>query len=194
MGPKEGQQEEEQIGRGALFAGAAAGARLLPIRDASLPRVLEPVLDEDGEQELEPALDKDKDPVIDETTGEPKMKLKFARRHPPKMFPDGQPRHVEIRRPSVSERAAILRHAKAHKGADKLELDQLQTEGIIRLTYWPGTQRRVFTAADRAAMLNQPTGGWVDEYSEVVMSFLNVDEKELEKNSARTPTGKPSSR
>lgn len=108
--------------------------------------------------------------------------------------PDGQAVVVEVRQPTVKKRSAIFSAAKALSGdPDKMDLGMLQVEAVLQLSHVPGTEELVFEEADRPNLLDQPAGSFVDDLTEVAMKLLNVDAAELEKNSAGTPGGRPSS-
>lgn len=101
---------------------------------------------------------------------------------------DGQPVVVEVRQPTVKDRSAITRAAKAQSGdADKVDTGVLIAEAVIKLSFVPGTDERYFEDADRAALLEQPAGGFVDQVGQVALKLMNFGSDEVaEKNSAKT--------
>lgn len=162
--------------------------RLVPVRDEEQPRVREQVLDENGAPEMR-AVMVDGQPVLNDD-GTAKMEPVTELRHPPLLGDDGQPIMVEVRRPSVSGRGSIMKAAKAASGdRDKLELAELQIEAVLRCSYEPGTDVLVFDEPDRKDLRVRPVGGWVDDLAEAALELLNIDVKDVEKNSSGTPTG-----
>lgn len=94
---------------------------------------------------------------------------------------------VEVREPSVATRARIMREAGVQTGdMGRLDLAKLQVEAVVLCSVVPGTSERVFDDVDRAALMELPPGGWLDELSSVAMRFLNLDEDDIKKNSATT--------
>jgi hypothetical protein len=161
--------------------------KLVPMRDYSKPRALELVLDEEGNPVLEQERDERGEVRVNDR-GEPLMRQKQRYRHPVRLRDDGTPACVEVREPSQKQRSDILRAAGAHTidqakmTTRTLDMAALQVETVIALTYVPGTDIKVFSDADRAALLSQPAGGWPDDIFEVASPLMNVDEESLEKN------------
>lgn len=101
---------------------------------------------------------------------------------------------IEVRQPSVRARSAILKAAKALSGdKDRIELDALQVTSVIECCFDPESGLAIFEEADRTSMQGQPAGGFVDALSEVALRLMNVDTKEVAKNSERTPSDSSSS-
>jgi hypothetical protein len=160
--------------------------KLVTLRDATKPRVQEVELDEEGQPVLEQELDKRKRPVTDDA-GEPVMVPKKRYRYPPQLDSEGKVAQVEVREPGIKLRAAIYRAAGVSAGEEaSVDLAKLQVETVVALTYEPGDgQTKIFTDADKPALLSQLAGGFVDDIFEVAFPLMNVDEKgkkELEKN------------
>lgn len=93
----------------------------------------------------------------------------------------------EVRQPTIAARSAILKAAKAQSGDnDRVDLAALQVEALLRCVFVPAGEEQagelVFEEADRASLLEQPTGGFVDTLAEVALRLLNVDKEDLEKN------------
>lgn len=83
---------------------------------------------------------------------------------------------VDIRQPTVGERNEILDLIRDENG--NLDQFELLVWGVIRLTYVPDTQERVFEDQDHDAFMQQPTNDWVDELGEAVLDVLNVEKDE----------------
>lgn len=163
---------------------------LVPLRDGTQPKGLEDELDADGKPVMIEKVRGDGSTELD-SDGQPVMVVKQRRRHPPRKDAAGAIVMVEIREPNLTERASILRAAKLGGANDgtKAEIDTLQVETVIRLTYVPGTNIRVFDDVDKRALLAQPAGGWLDDLAEVALPMLNLaSEEEVSKNSKGTPS------
>lgn len=158
---------------------------LVPLRDASQPRVLESELDAEGKPKLEQALDERKRPVFDDD-GKPVMREVKRYRHPPLQLEDGTCAVVEVREPGIKLRSAIYRAAGVSSPdveKEGINVAQLQVEAVIALTYEPGTNVKVFDEKDKPALLAQLAGGFVDDIYEVASELMNAaKEEEVSKN------------
>lgn len=156
--------------------------RLVAIRNAAAARVLEVELDEEGKPKLEQVLEAGK-PVFDDE-GKPVMREVKRYRHPPAITPDGRPAVVEVREPGLKQRAAIFRAAGVNSGdTSSIDMAALQVETVVALTYEPGTNVKIFTDADKPALMAQLAGGFVDDIFEVAYPLMNAaKEEEVEKN------------
>lgn len=157
--------------------------RLVVIRDASRPRVLEVELDEEGKPKLEQVLDDVKKLLFDDE-GKPVMREVKRYRHPPAIKEDGSVACVEVREPGIKQRAAIFRAAGVSSGeVASIDMAVLQVETVVALTYEPGTNVKVFGDADKPALAAQLAGGFVDDIFEVAYPLMNAArEEEVEKN------------
>lgn len=89
----------------------------------------------------------------------------------------------EVRQPSVRERSAILQAGEVLSGdAKKMDMGRMQVQGIITCTYVPGSGERVFEQADFEALMEQPSGGFVDKLGEVVLTLMNIEAEKAAKN------------
>lgn len=86
----------------------------------------------------------------------------------------------EVRSPSVKQRAAIFKMAGVSDKDKQPDIAALQAAAVIELTYVPGTEERVFSDKDYAAIYDSPAGSWVDELAEVAMGTLNVKKDAVE--------------
>lgn len=157
---------------------------LVPLRDYSLPRVLEIELDEEGKPKLEQALDEKKKKVFDDD-GNPVMREVQRYRYPRRTLEDGKPAMVEVREPGLKLRAAIYKAAGVTAGpdGDGIDMAELQVESVVALTYEPGTNVKIFTDADKQALRVQLSGGFVDDIFEIAGPLMNVaQEDEIAKN------------
>lgn len=153
----------------------AFASRLVTLRDATQPRRAEPELDAAGV------------PVV-ETSPEGEERPVTRLRHPP-LQQDGQLVQVEVREPNLKERGAIERAMKVDRSGDLASVDvaALKLELVVRMTYLPGTNTKVFGDADREALGAQPAGGFVDDIFEVAVQLFNAaDAEEAGKNSNGT--------
>ena len=153
------------------------------VRDASKPRVREVELDDAGQPVLEQQVGDDKQPLFDDL-GQPVMRQKTRLRHPVALNERGEPELIEVREPTVKQRSAILKAAGA--GTDKYDAAAFQVETVIACSFEPGSNTKLFDEKDRPALLALPAGSFLDDIFEVAVEFMNVDEEELEKNSAGT--------
>ena len=163
--------------------------KLVVIRDASKPRQQEVELDLEGAAVMEPVLDAADKQVFDDA-GAPVMREKKRYRHPPLIAEDGKQRHLEVREPSLKQRAAIFRAAgitAANAQKDGFDQAQLQVEAVVALTYEPGTNVKIFDEKDRPSLLAQPAGGFVDDLYDVISPLMNLESEETTaKNSKGT--------
>jgi hypothetical protein len=86
---------------------------------------------------------------------------------------------VEIRQPSVGDRASIVDSAatpdeNAPNGV-KIDLAKLQVSAVLACAFVPDTDEKAFEEADRPRMLAAPAGGWFDDLAKVAMRMVNVD-------------------
>lgn len=158
---------------------------LVTLRDTSKPRQLEKQLDAEGKPKLEQKLDAKKKPVFADDTGEKVMVEVERYRHPPLLHEDGKPVQVEVREPGLKQRSAIYRAAGiTGTEGEGIDMAQLQVEAVVALTYEPGAGNvKIFTDADKPALLAQLAGGFVDDIFEVASELMNVaKEEEVSKN------------
>ncbi len=95
---------------------------------------------------------------------------------------DGE--QYEIRQPSVANRAAIMKKARIQTGdVEQLDIAALQIWAIIKCTYVPETNERVFEDSDAQNFLDGPGGLFVDKFAAVAMRLMNVEAEGIEKNS-----------
>jgi hypothetical protein len=103
-----------------------------------------------------------------------------------KVVVDG--REIEIREPTVKDRAAIFRAAKI-PGTGEFDNARVQVEAVMACAFVPGTQEKVFEVADLDMLLAQPVGGWFDDLQVAAMTFINGSAAAA-KNSKATASGK----
>lgn len=96
---------------------------------------------------------------------------------------------IEIRQPSIGGRAEIMRKCKTTfkdmDGEERETFDMWEflTMAVIYCSYVPGTEEKVFEEGDYESIFESPTGSFIDEFSTELIKILNVDEKQIEKNS-----------
>jgi hypothetical protein len=157
---------------------------LVPLRDATKPRLLETELDAEGKPKLEGKTDKKKRPVLDDD-GRQVMHEVQRYRYPRLQLEDGSPAQVEVREPGLKQRSAIYRAAGLTAGEEsEIDMAQLQVEAVIALTYEPGSSNvKIFDEKDKPALLAQLAGGFADDIFEVAMDLMNAaKEEEVAKN------------
>jgi hypothetical protein len=89
----------------------------------------------------------------------------------------------EVRQPSVGQRAMIMQKAKLASGdVEKMDLAKMQIWATICCVYTEDGEA-VFSDEDYDSLENQPCGGFVDEFSPVVLRLMNVEAEEKAKNS-----------
>jgi len=91
----------------------------------------------------------------------------------------------EIRQPSVSARSELTKQCTGSDG--QINMFKFLVWLVIELTYEPNTDNKVFTAEDYDTLVGQPTGGFVDAFSEVAASLVNVDMEDKKKTSSPIP-------
>lgn len=89
----------------------------------------------------------------------------------------------EVRSPTVKERGQILDAAGIVEDGGKVKPDsaKLLVKAVMACTYVPGTDEKVYDAADEAGLEGQPPGGWFDELARVAVEMLNVDTSDAKK-------------
>mgnify|MGYP003657580753 CR=1 FL=1 len=91
----------------------------------------------------------------------------------------------EIRQPSIRARAELTKQCTGSNGA--IDMFKFLVWLVIELTYVPNTDKKVFTAEDYDTLVEQATGGFVDAFSEVAASLVNVDMEDKKKTSPPIP-------
>jgi hypothetical protein len=84
---------------------------------------------------------------------------------------------VELRQPSVGSRKALM-HKASIEG--KLDTAEFLVWGVIYNTYVPETNELVFEESDYDVLIEKPTGGFMDQFAEVIAELMNVN-SEVEK-------------
>ena len=81
---------------------------------------------------------------------------------------------VELRQPTVKARKQIM--DKAVKDNGNIDILMFMTWGVIYNTYVPDTNDLVFEDADFDAMMEKPTGGFLDKFGAKISELLNIEE------------------
>lgn len=77
----------------------------------------------------------------------------------------------EFIQPSLRERNALIKKVRNKDGT--VDDSALMVEAVIALTVYPGTTDRVFDDTHRDSMLDQPSGSFVDAFSEKALNMLS---------------------
>ena len=98
---------------------------------------------------------------------------------------------AEVRQPSIKRRKEILNSVTDEDG--NVDGGDLIVWAAIYCTFEPGGNERVFSEEDYDAFLEQPTGGFVDEFGQAALELMNVSaEGKNSENSGETPDSKTS--
>ena len=99
---------------------------------------------------------------------------------------------IEFRQPSIRLRKEIhdrsIKEGKEDEG--KVDLWTYMVWSVIYCSFVPGGKELVFEDGDFENLMDQPAGGFVDEFSTKIAELLNVDVEDKLKNSAATATSK----
>lgn len=101
----------------------------------------------------------------------------------------------EVRQPTVGERGRIYQKALPDKMSQsdseegmakelmsRVDFSQLQIWAVIKCTYVPDTDEKVFESSDFESLSNLPAGTFLDDLATAAMKLLNVKPKEDAKN------------
>lgn len=99
---------------------------------------------------------------------------------------------IEFRQPTVRLRKEIHDKSKVEGAEDATSVDiwAYMVWSVIYCSFVPGTDEKVFEAGDYENLMEQPAGGFVDEFSTKISELLNVNVEDKLKNSAATDTSK----
>lgn len=100
----------------------------------------------------------------------------------------------EIRQPTVALRAKIMQKSRISSEGEKdvesiiakVDYSSMQVWSVVYCTFVPDTDIRVFEEQDVPALKDQPTGGFVDVFSEKAVKLMNVAPEQAAKNSEET--------
>jgi hypothetical protein len=103
-----------------------------------------------------------------------------------------------VKQPTVAQRAYIMSKAKAQSAfgkddPDRMDLGELMVWAAIHCTYTPDGEK-VFEESDHDSLIEQPSGSFVDEFGSAALGLMNVDSKEIAKNSDKTPNDNSSTK
>lgn len=78
---------------------------------------------------------------------------------------------VEVRQPSIRSRKELINSVTNEFG----EIDNMEfyVRAVIHCTYTLDTNERVFDETDYESIMEQPTGGWVDEIATKALDLIN---------------------
>lgn len=81
---------------------------------------------------------------------------------------------VEVRQPTIRVRRELFNQCMDASG--NLDANDFLIKSILKNTFVPGTKdQRVFDDADYDSILNQPTGGWVDQLIDAMSGLTNPE-------------------
>lgn len=93
----------------------------------------------------------------------------------------------EIRQPTIKARAELRAKCTSTKNEGvAFDMFEFLVWAVIHNTFVPGTDERVFDDTDYDSLVKSPTGGFVDEFSEVAAKLINVETSSKKKNSKKT--------
>lgn len=90
----------------------------------------------------------------------------------------------EVRQLSVKDRMTVYNKATKNGVLDPL---QFQIWAVISTCFVPGTNEKLFDDTDYESLINQPTGGFLDQLSEAAVLMLNPEANPTN-DSVETPT------
>jgi hypothetical protein len=83
---------------------------------------------------------------------------------------------IEIRQPTVGARSRIMIAAGVSGASQDLnDLAAIQIAAVVHCSFVPGTNERIFDAADRGVLEELPTNQWFDEVSGVALELMNSE-------------------
>lgn len=83
---------------------------------------------------------------------------------------------IEIRQPTVGSRSRIMSAAGVSASSQDLnDLAAIQIAAVVHCSFVPGTNERIFDAADRGVLEELPTNQWFDEVSGVALELMNSE-------------------
>lgn len=91
----------------------------------------------------------------------------------------------EIRQPTILARSKLTKECTDVNGV--MDMFKFLVWLVIELTYVPGTDIKVFSAEDYDTLVETGTGGFVDAFSEVAASLVNVEMSDKKKTSSPVP-------
>lgn len=100
---------------------------------------------------------------------------------------------IEFRQPSIRLRKEIHNKSQVEgedKDISKIDIWAYMVWSVIFCSFVPGTNDKIFEEGDYENLMEQPAGGFVDEFSTKISELLNVDVEKSLKNSAATVTDK----
>ena len=80
---------------------------------------------------------------------------------------------AEVRQPSIRIRRELFNKCTDEKG--NIDANDFLVWSILKNTFVPGTNQRLFDDADYDQLMNMPTGSWVDELIEAMSGLTNPE-------------------
>lgn len=93
----------------------------------------------------------------------------------------------EIRQPSIRNRGELRKKCSTISETGGIEFDMFEflVWVVIQNTYVPGTNERVFSEEDYDALVDNPTGGFMDEFAEIATDLANINVDDKKKSSTK---------
>lgn len=99
---------------------------------------------------------------------------------------------VEIRQPSIKRRKEIMNAVTDEQG--NVDGGDLVVWAAIYCSFVPGENETVFSEEDYEALLEEPTGSFVDDFGQAALELMNVSaEGKASENSEETSNSKTNS-
>lgn len=96
----------------------------------------------------------------------------------------------EVRQPSIAQRSELKNLCSINTAQDALNFDpyQMLVWAVIKLTFVPGTEERVFEDEDFDELMSQPDSedSFVNSLGEIAVDVFSIDTKKVKKSSKKT--------
>lgn len=122
----------------------------------------------------------------------------LARGKPASVIVEHEGTKIDVRVPTLAARSRILREAAKVTGQnddgddiEKTDIAELQVRAVVECCYLPGTDTRVFSAADLNELREHYAGGAIEQLAKAAMKLFSMKKKEVkaeEKKSDATTT------
>ena len=110
-----------------------------------------------------------------------------AKKHFRKEIVEFNGQEFEIRQPTIKSRSELrAKCTTVTKDGVSFDTFEFLVWSVIQNTYVPNTDERVFDDTDYNVLVENPTGGFMDKFSEIASKLLNVDTETKKKFSKKT--------
>lgn len=96
---------------------------------------------------------------------------------------------VEFRQPTIRSRNTlntICSKVNKEDGTVTVDVFEFLVWAVIQNTFVPGTNEKVYEASDYDSLVENPAGGFMDEFGAIAAELVNVDKAAIKKGS-KTP-------